>query len=116
MVSFFPIKDKADDKHKSNLVYGFYPNAYESSKCYYVGETSVRQETWNEQHIKTDKNVGMYKYSNTNNYNASAGDFKIISTGFGKRHDRKICEALFIKDIKPPLNEQISSYKIELFN
>ena len=81
-----------------------------------IGETSVRHETRNEQHIKTDKNSAIYKYSNTNNYNASAVDFKILATRFEKIHDRKICEALFIKDIKPPLNEQISSYKIELFN
>ena len=70
--SVFPVKDKVE--RKFNLVYGFDPNAYESSL--------VRHKTRNE--LKTDKNSAIYKYSNTNNYNVSADDFKILATGFDK--------------------------------
>ena len=46
----------------------------------------------------------------------SGDDFQIIEKGFNNVVDRKIAEALYINDLKPKLNEQVRSYKLNLFN
>ena len=105
--SFFPIKDKIDIEHQTNLVYEL--------KKGYIGETSVRYGKRISEHA-VDKNSSIYKDSIENNYDVSKADFKILGKGFQKTRDRKLAEALFIKDKKPILNEQKQSYKLQLFN
>ena len=43
-------------------------------------------------------------------------DFKVLSTGLKNTLDRKIAEALYINDLKPPLNEQKFTIMLKLFN
>ena len=46
----------------------------------------------------------------------SKDDFKILDMGYFDTLNRKLAEALFIKELKPELNEQVKSYKLNLFN
>ena len=46
----------------------------------------------------------------------SESNFKILEKGYAKNVDRKIAEALYIKEFKPKLNEQVKSFKLHLFN
>ena len=43
-------------------------------------------------------------------------NFEILETGFANKINRKIAEALYIKDFNPPLNERVRSFKLMLFN
>ena len=105
--TFFPIKDKIDLEHQTILVY--------EHKKGYIGETSVRYGKRISEHT-TDINSSIYKDSLKNGYEVTRSDFKILGKGFQKTRDRKLAEALFIKDKKPILNEQKQSYKLKLFN
>ena len=46
----------------------------------------------------------------------SKDDFEILDRGYSNTLNRKLAEALFIKELKPKLNEQVKSYKLNLFN
>ena len=46
----------------------------------------------------------------------SQSDFEILDRGYTKRLDRKLAEALHIKNLSPSLNNQKDSYKLLLFN
>ena len=52
--SFFPIKDKVEDKHASGIIYGFNVPSMEDNIYHYIGETKVRHETRIYQHTYTD--------------------------------------------------------------
>ena len=114
--SFFSVKDKVDKRHQTNLVYGYTPKGGSELKNGYIGETNVRYETRTYQHAATDKASSVYKNAQTNNIEVSDEDFVILERGFPKYRDRKIAEALYIKDFNPVLNGQQYSYKLKLFN
>ena len=114
--SYFSIKDRVADKHNFNIVYAYYPSDTENKTCEYVGETSVRHETRMDEHIRKDKNSSIYKNSLSTGREVNYSDFNILAKGYDKKVDRRICEALFIKDLKPVLNEQVISFKLVLFN
>ena len=113
--SFFSLKDQVKKEHLSELVYGFQeqPN---SNKTSYIGETNVRIGSRSSEHLKTDKKSAIFKHIQANNLVASANNFKIIESGFRNTIDRKLAEALYIKEYSPPLNEQVKSFKLCLFN
>ena len=67
------------------------------------------------QHAHTDKNSAVYLHSHEHEYNAEPSNFSILAKGYPKWKDRKICEALFVKDHKPFLNRRKDSHKLELF-
>ena len=100
--SFFQIKDAIKLEHQSNLVYEYAHG--------YVGETAVRKEHG------SDKNSSIFKFARTSNIPVDDSDFKILSRGHKYVMDRKIAEALYIKKIRPKLNEQKYSHKLTLFN
>ena len=83
---------------------------------HYIGETKVRFETRTNEHAVSDKNSSVYKHAATHNYSIQKDNFKILETGFSKTLDRKIAESIYIKELKPSLNEQIQSYSLKLFN
>ena len=114
--SYFTIKDKIDNKHLSGIVYGFNVPQMEVNVIHYVGETNVRNETRMYQHTFTDKESAIYQHSQQYNYTALPSNFSILAKGYPKWKDRKICEALFVRDHKPFLNRQKISYKLELFS
>ena len=112
--SFFSVKDKIDKAHRSDLVYGY--TEKEESDLGYVGETNVRIERREQEHAKWDTSSAIYKKSVEKKISVTSDDFKVLESGFSKSIDRKIAEALYIKDFRPVLNGQKVSYKLKLFN
>ena len=91
MGSFFPIKDRVDNKHLSGIVYGFNVPGMEANRNHYIGETNVRHETRMYQHAFTDKESAIYKHSQNCNYTAPPSKFSILAKGYHIWKDRKIC-------------------------
>ena len=114
--SFFSVKDKVEKIHQTNLVYGYIPRDGSKISDGYVGETRVRFERRTHEHAKIDKESAIFKNSKAKNIEVSANDFQILEKGFSKSFDRKIAEALYIKQLNPVLNEQKDSFKLKLFN
>ena len=114
--SCFRIKDKVPQEHETDLIYAFRPNYNSKRSTDYVGETNVRYETRTYEHCFTDKKSSIHKHKEDNNLAVSQSDFEILDKGYKKRLNRKLAEALYIKDFKPKLNEQKQSYKLLLFN
>ena len=110
--SYFRLKDQVPMEHQSNCVYAF--KSEETTK--YVGETNVRFGARSHEHCFTDKKSSVYKYKQENQVEISEEDFEIIDRGYPKKRNRKLAEALYIKELKPILNEQVKSYKLILFN
>ena len=113
--SFFPIKDVVSEKHRSDLIYGFHVPDMEIDEYHYIGETEVRNETRIYEHGHTDKFSSIYKHSREHNYDVSPSDFTILANGYHNWLDRKLCEALYVRDYKPFLNAQKNSHKLLLF-
>ena len=113
--SFFTLKDPIKEGHQSNLVYGFSSGA-NPNRLQYIGETNVRFETRCHEHSSTDKQSSIYKYTSQNDYTIAQGDFSILESGYNRVYDRKVAEAIYIKENNPPLNLQTRSYELKLFN
>ena len=114
--SFFRVKDKVKEDHQSNLIYGYSTENNEPFKPDYIGETRVRYETRVHEHTVSDKQSSIFKYNKNLKAQGNKDNFVILETGYNKNFDRKIAEALYIKQYKPFLNEQLDSYKLKLFN
>ena len=112
--SFFSNKDKINKEHLSDLVYGY--SVEEANKIDYVGETNVRFGSRTYEHSSTDKKSSIYKNANANGISVTQDSFVILERGYSKTIDRKIAEALYVKELKPILNEQVISHKLQLFN
>ena len=110
--SFFRLKDKVPIEHKTNLVYAF----EREDVTKYVGHTGVRFGTRTDQHCNSDKESSVYKFKEENQIEISEENFKIIDKGYPRLLNRRIAEALFIKDLTPELNAQKKSAKLLLFN
>ena len=113
--SYFQIKDKVKTEHQTDLVYGYKPSG-KSLEEGYIGETHVRFGARRKQHIREDKGSSLHKYFEEKKVEATEEDFVILEKGYSRRLDRMIAESLFIKDHHPVLNEQKTSYKLNLFN
>ena len=64
----------------------------------------------------SDELIVVFKYLKRYNLDSTDENFEIVERGFDKPIDRKLAEALYIKDLKPVLNEQVQSFKLQLFN
>ena len=84
--------------------------------AHYVGKTNVRYDRRTYEHSFRDKQSSIYKDAIKNNHTVLQDNFRVLETGFNKTIDRKIAEALYIKELKPPLNEQVRSFKLKLLN
>ena len=114
--SLFRIKDKVPLEHESNLIYAF-DQTYDSEKVTdYIGETKVRFGSRGHEHMHTDKESAVYKHKVSNNLELSMSDFRIVDKGFPNTLDRKLAEALYVKELDPVLNRQKKSYNLLLFN
>ena len=109
MGSYFRLKDKVASEHQSGLVYAF-------KRDKYVGETKVRYGDQIDQHCHTDKKSAVYKFKVENQIQVSKDAFEILDMGYFNTLNRKLAEALFIKELRPGLNEQVKSYRLNLFN
>ena len=113
----FNIKDKIDEKHRSNIIY--YKPECKNKKCKkgsYVGETARRRIIRTEEHAGKDKESWIFKHSSSTKHpKAKDGDFKILDMNYQDRRKRKLAEAMYIRDLKPALNKQKDSFKLTLF-
>ena len=114
--SCFRIKDRVPLEHESGLVYGFKPSYNAEPRTDYVGETKVRWSNRTYEHCNTDKESSIYKHKVANNLNVTVDDFEILDKGFDKTVDRKLAEALYVKELDPILNRQKKSFTLHLFN
>ena len=114
--SFFRIKDKVPLEHESDLVYAFKPKYNADPVTEYVGETKVRYGTRTYEHCYTDKESSIFKHKVENNFQVSEDDFEILDKGLNKSVDRKLAEALYVKELDPVLNRQKKSFTLHLFN
>ena len=112
----FRVKDRVPIEHATNLIYAFKPTHDSRKSTEYIGETNVRFETRAYEHIHTDKASSVYKYKVENNLDICESDFEILDKGFSKSLDRKLAEALYIKEMDPTLNRQKKSFTLHLFN
>ena len=111
--SFFRIKDAVPLEHETNLVYRFDHDGITR----YIGQTNVRYGSRTEQHCNTDKLSSVFKYKETKGINISDKNFEIVDKGFSRLVDRRIAEALYVKEYKEPeLNRQKKSAKLLLFD
>ena len=110
------MKDKVKEIHQSNLIYGYVPPGESDLKEGYVGETNVRWGRRTEEHARWDKKSSVYKYGQKKNIEVIHGDFRILERGYPKYFNRRIAEALYVKDHNPILNIHKQSYKLKLFN
>ena len=110
--SCFRIKDKVPVQHETNLVYKF----KQGDESDYIGETKVRFETRAYEHCHTDKDSAVYKHKKAANTNITESDFRILDRGYSKTVDRKLAEALYVKELDPILNRQKKTYTLHLFN
>ena len=111
--SLFRIKDLVPVAHQTNLVYEFEKDGIKK----YVGQTNVRYKTRVVQHCNTDKESSIYKYKVAQRITISAENFKIIEKGYSRLIDRRLAEALYVKEYREPeLNKQKRSAKLLLFD
>ena len=114
----FNIKDKVDGKHLSNFIYRR-PDC-KNKKCNlgdYVGETSRRRILRTGEHGGKDKQSEIFKHSSTTKHpRVKDEDFEVLATGYPDRRRRRLCEAMYIRDLKPALNKQKDSYRLQLIN
>ena len=115
--AFFSAKDKVEKAHQSGLIYGYYDviKHDESQTVKYIGETNVRVGTRITEHANSNASA-IDKHAYENELEVKMENFEIIEKGFEKAFDRKLAEALYIREFKPVLNEQVRSYKLQLFN
>ena len=111
------IKDKTKDRHKHDLVY--YSKCPKST-CNedYLGETGRIIIERSADHCGKYKHLHLLRHALNNSHKtADLKDFKIIDFGYhNNRFKRKISEALYIKQYKPPLNTEEQSVQLKLFN
>ena len=109
-------------EHQSGLVYGFSKslstgnNPKVKGDLEYIGETGVRFGARMHEHYVTDKKSAIFKHCRENQIEALESNFEILESGYSKKTNRKLAEALYIKEFEPKLNEQVISYKLHLFN
>ena len=103
-------------EHETNLVYAFKPTYDSEQVTEYIGETRVGFGTRSYEHCNTDKASSVYKHKEENNLEISETDFEILDKGYSKTVDRKLAEALYVKELDPILNRQKKSFNLLLFN
>ena len=117
LASFFRVKDKTSEEHCSSLIYRYNCQLGQKECNYisnYIGETKVRHGTRTHEHT-VDQNSAIFKHGRVHGHSIDDSNFEILATGYDKTVDRKIAEALYIKDLKPNLNKQIIHQKLWLF-
>ena len=84
----------------------------------YIGESARRLDERMKDHNGRDRNSHLFKHSVESRHDpVLKNDFRIIGKGYRNSiRRRKIADALFIKKMKPSLNIQDKSLKLELFS
>jgi hypothetical protein len=111
--SYFSLKDSFGKEMSSNVVYKFI--CANCNDCY-IGETTKRYLDRANEHLHTDKASAVYQHLRKSNACLGANDessFSILDRA-PTRYQLKIKEALYIEKLKPILNRQKKSIKVEL--
>ena len=107
----FRFKDGIVLRFSSHLVYGVYCTVCTD---FYVGKTKRHLETRFKEHKDLRKPTAVTKHLISKDHQIVFDDVKIFTRG--KRDtELLIKESLVIKNMKPPLNETVVSYPLELF-
>ena len=111
--SFFSPKDQLSSVYKSNLVYKFSCGGCEAT---YIGETAKCYQIRAQEHLDTDKSSAIYKHLQSNGHcleKSSVDNFEVLvmANSYG---ERKVKEAICIKQHNPSLNRQIYHQNISI--
>ena len=108
------IKDPTPSEEQHDIVYYSFCSA-ENCNENYIGESARRLDERMKDHNGRDRNSHLFKHSVESRHDpVLKNDFRIIGKGYRSNTSRtKIAEALFIKKMKPSLNIQEKSVKLE---
>ena len=102
----FLVKDKTDFQHKNIVVYH---SKCPSQGCHenYIWEMNRRIVWTIQDRNNRDKNLHLLKHAHEKGHNdVWENDFKILRNNYQLNFKRKISESLYIRQLKPTLNEQ----------
>ena len=111
------IKDPTPFEEQHDIVYHSFCSA-ENCNENYIGESARWLDERMKDHNGRDRNSHLFKHSVESRHDpVLKNDFRIIGKGYRNNTSRrKIAEGLFMKKMKPSLNIQEKSVKLELFN
>ena len=112
--SFLSPKDKLPLLYKSNLVYKFSCGGCEAT---YIGETSKSYQIRAYEHLNTDESSAIYKHLHSSPHclrsSSEEQNFEVLAMA-NFYQDRKVKEAICIKQQSPDLNKQIRHENISI--
>ena len=110
------MKNPTPFEEHHDIVYHSFCSA-ENCNENYIGESARQLGEKVKDHNGRDRNYHLFKHSVKSRHNpVLKNDFIIIGKGYRNNiRRRKIAEALFIKKMKPSLDIQETSVKLELF-
>ena len=113
--SFFPYKDRLNRSQKSKVVY---KASCWDCDAFYIGKTKRRLHDRKVEHFKALTQVGhasaVADHAISTGHNIKWDHFEVLASGQCDLHC-KIKETLFIRDLKPTLNDNASSEKLSLY-
>ena len=109
--NLFTLKDPIPKRFISNIVYGVYCTGCPK---FYVGKTKRHLEKRFKEHKDLRKPTAVTKHLILEDHQISFGDVKVLARG-NRDNELLIMESILIKKMKPPLNETVTSYPLELF-
>ena len=111
------IKDPTPFEEQHDIVYQSFCSA-ENCNENYIGESARWLDEKMRDHNGRNRNSHLFKHSVESRHDpVLENDFRIIEKGYRSNTSRrKIAEVLLIKNMKPSLNTEDTSVKLELFN
>ena len=113
--SFFPFKDRLNRSQQSKVIYKAY--CWDCDD-FYIGKTKRHLHDRKTEHFKalakTDNTSAVADHVKTTGHNIKWDHFEILASGKTDYHC-KIKETLFIQELKPAFNVNVSSEKLMLY-
>ena len=113
--SFFPYKDRLNRSQLSKVIYK--ANCWDC-KDFYIGKTKRRLHDRKTEHFKAlskhDHSSAIADHVKTTGHNINWDHFDILASGKTDYHC-KVKETLFIQELQPALNANVSSEKLLLY-
>ena len=112
---FFPYKDRLNRSQLSKVIYK--ANCWDC-KDFYIGKTKRRLHDRKTEHFKAlskhDHSSAIADHVKTTGHNINWDHFDILASGKTDYHC-KVKETLFIQELQPALNANVSSEKLLLY-
>ena len=112
--SYFPVKDKIDIMHCSDVVY-YYESSAENIKDDYVGETKCRFGKRIKEHQGKGATKNLLLPKILRRKILIPHQCQNLAKNYNNRMKRKFAESFFVKDKRSNLNIQKDTYKLQLF-